>query len=73
MVNNEKPVDNSTVFLGELSLTGKIRNIQKIDLRIKEANKFGVSQIVLPKNKNLQDKDNIKTVNEISSAIKQFF
>ena len=45
---NKKPIKNNNVFIGELSLTGKIKNIYKSDIRTKEAIKFNCNKIYSP-------------------------
>jgi len=41
---------NSSMFLGELSLTGEVRSVINIEKRIKEASKLGFSTVYGPKN-----------------------
>jgi len=43
----EKPLSH-TAFIGELGLTGEIRGVAQIEQRIREAEKFGCSKIVIP-------------------------
>jgi DNA repair protein RadA/Sms len=44
----ERPIPSSTVFLGEVGLTGEIRKVSQIELRIEEAKKLGFREVVLP-------------------------
>jgi DNA repair protein RadA/Sms len=44
----ERPIPSSTVFLGEVGLTGEVRKVSQIELRIDEAKKLGFKEIVLP-------------------------
>lgn len=44
----ERPIDHSTVVLGELGLGGEVRAIQQADLRIREAAKMGFRRCLLP-------------------------
>ncbi len=44
-----QPIDPHTVVLGEIGLTGEIRAITRADIRIREAEKLGFKQILLPK------------------------
>ena len=70
---NKKLMSNNTIFIRELSLTGKIRGVYKLERRIKEAKKFGVNLLILPQN-NIDIKEiNTKTVENVSSAIKCAF
>ena len=42
------PVSRGTIILGEIGLSGEVRNIQNADKIIKEAQRMGFSKIVLP-------------------------
>ncbi len=42
------PIDKKVVAIGEVGLTGEIRNINMIDKRIKEAEKLGYNKILIP-------------------------
>lgn len=44
----ERPIPSSTVFLGEVGLTGEVRKVSQIELRIDEAKKLGFKEVVLP-------------------------
>ncbi len=44
----ERPIPSSTVFLGEVGLTGEVRKVPQIELRIEEAKKLGFREVVLP-------------------------
>lgn len=44
----EVPLPRDTVFSGELSLSGQIRTIPFLDLRIKEVEKMGYKKVVIP-------------------------
>ncbi len=43
------PIDIETCFAGEVGLSGEIRPVQKIDIRVKEAEKLGFTTIFLSK------------------------
>lgn len=45
---NKKNIKQNQVFIGELSLTGKIKKVYKTENRIKEAEKFGYNEIYYP-------------------------
>ena len=42
------PVNKGTIILGEIGLSGEVRNIQNADKIIKEAQRMGFNKIVLP-------------------------
>ncbi len=41
-------VDTKTVFFGEVGLTGEVRGVSQIEVRLKEASKLGFKSCVLP-------------------------
>jgi len=43
-----KPVDAKTSVIGEIGLAGEIRSVSQIEQRVKEAEKLGFKQIVIP-------------------------
>lgn len=44
----DKPI-GKTAFIGELGLTGEIRGVSQIEQRVREAEKFGFEEIVIPR------------------------
>lgn len=52
-----KVIDNKTVFIGELGLTGEIRSINNFEKRVKEIEKMGYKKIYASK----RQIDNLKT------------
>jgi DNA repair protein RadA/Sms len=44
----DEPVDSKTVLVGELGLTGEIRQVSGIEQRINEAQKLGFERIIIP-------------------------
>lgn len=56
--NANLPVPQKTAFSAEVSLSGEIRPVNRLDQRISEAQKMGFEQIVISKfSKGIQDKD----------------
>lgn len=45
----DRPVDAKTVVFGEVGLTGEVRGISQMDIRIKEAARMGFNRCILPK------------------------
>ena len=71
-----QPIDSHTVALGEIGLTGEIRAITRADIRIKEAEKLGFRQILLPKgnHKGLESKNlTLTPVASLAEALGLFF
>lgn len=52
-----QPVDNSTIFIGEVGLTGEVRAVPMIEVRIKEAAQLGYKQVVLSHRQAAEFKD----------------
>ena len=46
----EKPVKKDMVVIREIGLSAEVRSVRQIDLRIKEAERLGFKQCVIPKN-----------------------
>lgn len=44
----ERPLPHSTAVLGELSLTGEIRRVSRLDKRIQECARLGFKRIIVP-------------------------
>lgn len=47
---HEKPLPHGVVFIGEIGLSGEIRNVRFMENRIKEAKKLGFLKIICPSN-----------------------
>ncbi|MBN1494601.1 DNA repair protein RadA [Candidatus Peregrinibacteria bacterium] len=47
----QKVVPSDTVFIGEIGLSGEIRNVSQLSKRVKEAEKLGFKTIVVPHTK----------------------
>ena len=59
-------IDATTVIVGEIGLSGEIRAVNNIEARIKEAQKLGFKNAIIPKySKNHQFPKDIK-VHEVS-------
>jgi DNA repair protein RadA/Sms len=44
----DKPVDPHTAIVGEVGLTGEVRAVGRVDVRVREASKLGFGRCVLP-------------------------
>lgn len=44
----EKPIPHNVVFIGEIGLSGEIRPVRFLEIRIKEAQKLGFEKVVCP-------------------------
>jgi DNA repair protein RadA/Sms len=43
-----KSIDTKTVFIGEVGLTGEVRGISQVEIRLKEASKLGFKNALVP-------------------------
>lgn len=68
----DRPISKESVFIGEVSLTGEIKDVYSIDLRLKEAQAQGIKKAIIAQKTNL--KLDIKTfaVDEVSKMIELF-
>ena len=68
----DRPISKESAFIGEVSLTGEIKDVYSIDLRLKEAQAQGMKKAVIAQKTNL--KLDIKTyaVDEVSKVIELF-
>ena len=69
-------MDEQTCVTGEVGLAGEIRPVNRIDQRIREAEKLGFKQILIPKNQkynptNLHIK--VVEVGRVADALKYLF
>ena len=52
----QKTIPSDTCFIGEVGLSGEVRNVNQMEKRIKEAQKLGFKKIITPKDcKNIVD------------------
>ncbi|MBL3519281.1 DNA repair protein RadA [Arcobacter lanthieri] len=68
----DRPISKESVFIGEVSLTGEIKDVYSIDLRLKEAQAQGIKKAIIAQKINL--KLDLKTfaVDEVSKMIELF-
>ncbi|MEW6662211.1 MAG: DNA repair protein RadA [Bacillota bacterium] len=50
-----RPVPEDIVAMGEVGLTGEVRSVSSLEMRVKEAAKLGFKRCIVPKNNGLQD------------------
>lgn len=53
----QQPLPEKTIALGEISLTGQIKPINQINTFVKEAEKFGIQQLLVAKNQKMDPSD----------------
>jgi DNA repair protein RadA/Sms len=68
-------INPKTVIIGEIGLTGEVRQVSSLEQRISEAEKLGFETAVIPKTNNHFKKSNINIIQteRISVALSQIF
>lgn len=67
-----KPIPRNTIFIGEISLTGRIKNCMHLEKRVKEAVKLGFENIIIPDIEvKLDAKANIIKVKDIGTLVEK--
>ncbi len=73
----DRPVDSSTVVLGEVGLTGEVRAVSQMEARIREAGRMGFARIVLPKTGSLllpkKEKMDICAIGSLKELLENLF
>lgn len=57
---SEKPLPPHTAILGEISLTGEVRPVNRLDKRIQECARLGYSRLIVPHSDNLPSIPGVK-------------
>lgn len=74
-----KPIESDLVVFGEVGLTGEVRGVSQVELRISEAKKLGFKKCLLPKinleKNNKFDKNSLELIGikSVEEAIKHIF
>ena len=72
----EKPAKKDTVVIGEIGLSAEVRSVYQISLRIKEAERLGFKQCIIPKNNfepGIKSEIELITAANISEAFEALF
>ena len=65
-----RPVENGSIYLGEVGLGGEIRKVNFLLQRLKEAEKMGIKTVFSPKTKTAEHlKIDVKTAAQISELM----
>ncbi len=67
-----RPISKESVFIGEVSLTGEIKDVYSIDLRLKEAQSQSIKKAVVAQKPNLKLELKTFAVDEVSKMIELF-
>ena len=68
-----RPLDHETIFIGEVGLTGEVRTVGGVDIRLKEAEKMGFTKAIVPKasiKSKLPVKMNVEGVTHVDELLK---
>ncbi|WP_428026786.1 DNA repair protein RadA [Arcobacter sp.] len=68
----DRPISKESVFIGEVSLTGEIKDVYSVDMRLKEASAQGVSKAIVALKPNIKTNLKIFPVDEVVKMIELF-
>ena len=74
--NTNLSIKNGLCFCAEVGLSGELRNVKNIDIRISEAERLGYNKIIISSNSITQNKTNqieILKFSKLSDVVKQVF
>ena len=73
----DRPLDAGTVVFGEVGLTGEVRGISQMDMRIKEAARMGFKRCIIPqtpfRNDSLEKKVEFIKVSNLKKLLEYLF
>ncbi len=68
----DRPISKETIFIGEVSLTGEIKDVFSIDMRLKEAQAQGIKKAVIAQKPSLKLSLKVFPVDEVTKMIELF-
>ena len=74
--NTNLSIENGLCFCAEVGLSGELRNVKNIDIRISEAERLGYNKIIISSNSKTQNKINqieILKFSKLSDVVKEVF
>jgi DNA repair protein RadA/Sms len=70
----QRPIPPEWVVLGEMGLSGEVRNVAQFEKRLKEAEKLGFGKVLMPRNKNVStQKVQTTQVKSVAEAVRELF
>ncbi len=73
----DRPIDSHTVILGEVGLTGEVRAISQLEVRIKESARLGFKRCLVPRTNAVQlakiAKMEILTISSLNELLEKIF
>ena len=68
----DRPISKESVFIGEVSLTGEIKEVYSMDLRLKEAQAQGIKKAIIAKKSKIKLKLTTYDVDEVYKMLELF-
>jgi DNA repair protein RadA/Sms len=68
----QKPLPSKSIFISEISLTGQIKPTNQINIRVQEAEKFGIKKIFVSKNQKIKSSEQILMFQNVYDLLKLF-
>jgi len=68
----DRPISKQTVFIGEVSLTGEIKDVSSIEQRLKEASSQGITKSIIATKPNITLNIKIFAINEVIKMLELF-
>ena len=68
----DRPISKESVFIGEVSLTGEIKDVYSMDLRLKEAQAQGIKKAIIAKKPKIKLKLTTYDVDEVYKMLELF-
>lgn len=68
----QKPVPPKSIFVAEISLTGQIKPTNQINIRVQEAEKFGIKKIFVSRNQKIKSSEQILMFQNVYDLLKLF-
>lgn len=68
----QKPLPSKSIFIAEISLTGQVKPTNQINIRVQEAEKFGIKKIFVSKSQKLKSSEQILIFQNVYDLLKLF-
>jgi DNA repair protein RadA/Sms len=68
----QKPLPPKSIFIAEISLTGQIKPTNQINIRVQEAEKFGIKKIFVSRSQKIKSSEQILMFQNVYDLLKLF-
>lgn len=68
----DRPISKESIFIGEVSLTGEIKDVYSMDMRLKEAAAQGITKAIIAQKPSIKTSAKCFAVDEVSKMIELF-